>query len=90
MITSLFRKTIKVSTNKFKIPKDINRILINWKRAKILLLHKSLFINQLEILPDIVVKQEVEALHMSYLKLSFDGGQNLAPLVLVSVFRKDK
>ena len=38
------------------------------KSAKISILHKSLSINQLEILSHVVVKQEVEALHRSYKK----------------------
>ena len=37
--------------------------LINYKCAKVLFLHKSLFINQLEILSHVVL----EALHNSYL-----------------------
>ena len=43
--------------------------LIHWKCAKILLPDKSLFINQLELLSHLVVKQEVEALHKSYFKI---------------------
>ena len=35
---------------------------------KILCLHKSLFIDQLEILSDVVLKEEVEALHSRTLK----------------------
>ena len=46
--------------------------LIHEKCAKILglFLHKSLYINQLEILYHVVVKQEVETLHRSYLKIT--------------------
>ena len=48
LITSLFRKLTKVSTNNFKI--DINGISDPLEMCKLLFLHKSLFINQLEIL----------------------------------------
>ena len=41
--------------------------LMHKKCAKILFLHKSLFINQLEILSLVVLKKEVAALHSSYL-----------------------
>ena len=67
MMTYLFRKLTKVSTNNFKI--DIDGISDPLKMCKyILFLHKYLFINQLEIVSHVVVKQEVEALHRSYLK----------------------
>ena len=46
---------------------DINRISYPLEMYKILFLHKSVFINQLENLTHVVVKQEVEALHNSYL-----------------------
>ena len=62
IITSLFRKLTEVSTNNFKI--DIDGFFYCFS-AKILI---KLFINQLEILSHFVVKQEVEALHRSYLK----------------------
>ena len=65
MITSLFRKLTKVSTNNFKI--DFNGISDPLEICKILFLHNILFVNQLEMLSHIVVKQEVEELHMSYL-----------------------
>ena len=42
--------------------------LIHLECAKILFLHKSLSINQLDILSGVVVKQEIEALQRSYLK----------------------
>ena len=57
--TSLFKKLIEVSTNNFKI--DINRIS-DWVR-NVLVLHKSLCINQSEILSH----SALEALHRSYL-----------------------
>ena len=44
----LFRKLTKVSTNNFKI--DINGISDLLEMCKNIILHKSLFINQLEIL----------------------------------------
>ena len=40
--------------------------LNRYKCAKILYVHKSLFISQLDILKLVVVKQKVEALHRSY------------------------
>ena len=46
-------------------------VLIRCKCAKIVFLHKSLFINQLENLSHVVEKQEVEALHRSNLKAKF-------------------
>ena len=44
--------------------------LIRLKCAKISFLHESLLINQLEFLSHVVVKEEVESLHKSYLKIT--------------------
>ena len=57
IITSLFRKLTKVSTNNFKL--DINGIPNPLEMCKILFLHKSLFINRLNILSRVAL----EALH---------------------------
>ena len=45
--------------------------LIHKNCANTSFLHKSIFSNQLEILSHVVVKQEVEALHRSYLANPF-------------------
>ena len=69
IITSLFNKVTKLSTNNFKT--DVNGISESVQKYffKIyLFLHKSLFINQSEISSHVVVKHEVEALHRSSVK----------------------
>ena len=62
IITSLFRKLAKVSRNDFKI--GISGIPDPLEMCKNI---KYLFNDQLEILSHVVEKQEVEALHNSYL-----------------------